>query len=293
MKKQILTAAATALIALNAPAESSVWKAEKDGSTLYLGGSLHILRACDFPLPPEFDAAYDASDLLVLETDMAAMQSLETQQKLMTAAMYSDGTTLKDHVSPETFKAITDICTEKGLPTAFLQRLKPAMAVLTISMSELMKLGITGEGPDTFFHKKASDGNKPIKYLETVDEQIDMLLSMGMDDPDTFISYSLQDLKSTKQDYLLMLNAWKIGDRSGLEHFVIEGIGEFPEVYSELIVDRNNAWIEQIPAWQQTPEIEFILVGAGHLIGPDGLLDHLRTKGWTVTQLSAPADKAK
>lgn len=289
MKKQTLIAALTLFSVLIVSAETCVWKAEKDGSTLYFGGSFHILREADFPLPSEFDTAYAASDLLVLETDMAAMKSMETQQKIMAAAMYTDGTTLKDHLSAETFQKIVDLCEAKGIRMAAIQRLKPSMAILTISMTELLELGVIGEGPDTFFHKKALADKKPLEYFETVDEQISMLFEMGMDDPEAFVSYSLKDLESTKQDYLFMLNAWKIGDASGLEHFVIEKLDEFPGLYKEMIVDRNKAWLEKIPAWQQTPETEFILVGAAHLIGPDGLLAVLEKDGWDITKLDVPS----
>lgn len=290
MKKQLLTAALSALFALNATANSSVWKAEKDGATLYLGGTIHLLRPSDFPLPPEFDAAYAQSDVLVFETDMAAMKSMETQQRLLNAARYSDGTTLKDHLSPESYQQLSDLCAAQNIPVVFLQQFKPAMAVLTISMTELMELGVTPEGVDTVFHQKALDDRKQLEYLETIDEQIDIILNMGMDDPDAFVSYSLQDLKVMKRDFLLMLNAWELGDMSELEHFIIEGLQGTPELYSDMIVTRNQAWIRRIPAWQKTPETELILVGAGHLIGPDGLLTFLENSGWTVTQLNVPEE---
>lgn len=291
MKKLIFPLVLLSLITLQVHATSSVWKAEKDGSAIYLGGTIHLLRASDFPLPPEFDTAYAAADTLVFEADITAMQKMETQQKLMMAARYSDGTTLEDHLSPETFQELASLYETNGIPTIFLKQLKPAMAVLMITMNELMEIGITTEGVDSRFHKKALTDGKQLVYLETVDQQIELLLSMGMDDPDAFVSYSLQDLTTMTHDFMLMINAWKIGDSLGLEHFTLESLQAMPTLYDEMIVSRNRAWIEKIPTWQQTPETELVLVGAAHLVGPDGILSFLENNGWDVTQLNVPTEE--
>jgi uncharacterized protein YbaP (TraB family) len=285
VKKQLLIPALIVLASLHTQADTCVWKAEKEGSTLYLGGTFHLLRPADFPLPPEFDAAYTASDLLVFETDMAAMQSVSTQLKIMQAAMYTDGTTLADHLKPETFKLISDQCEAKGLPVAFIKNYKPSIAMVTLMMLDLSELGVTEQGVDTSLHKRAVADNKPVLGLESVDEQIEMLLSMGAEDPDEFIAYSLKDLKTAKKEFPFMINAWKIGDTSGLEHFAIEPLKELPELYKSLIVDRNNVWLKKIPEWQQSPQVEFVLVGAAHLVGPDGILKALEKDGWNVEQL--------
>lgn len=289
MKKQLLFAFLAVLVSLRIHAESSVWKAEKEGSTLYLGGTFHLLRASDHPLPPEFNTAYNASDLLIFETDMVAMNSMETQQKLMAAAMYTDGTTLADHLRPETFKLISDHCAARQIPMVSIQMMKPSMAAVTLTMMETMQLGFTPQGVDATLYQKALAEKKPVKGLETVDEQINFLLSMGGDDPDAFVAHSLKELEKIKQDFPFMLNAWKIGDTSGLEHFAITPIQQdFPQVYKQLIVARNNAWLKKIKEYQTTPQVEYLLVGTAHLIGPDGILKALQTNGWKIIKLNTP-----
>lgn len=99
MKKIFLNIALVMLICTQAWAESSVWKIQKDNSVMYLGGTFHLLRPSDFPLPPEFAEAYQASDLLVFETDLGKFNEPSAQEKLLAKAVYADGSTIDQHLS--------------------------------------------------------------------------------------------------------------------------------------------------------------------------------------------------
>ncbi|MFA7383087.1 MAG: TraB/GumN family protein [Desulfurivibrionaceae bacterium] len=286
MKKVLLAIILALTICTQALAESSVWKAQKGDSVLFLGGTFHLLRPSDFPLPPEFEKAYQASNLLVFETDINGFNNPATQQKLMAQAVYADGSSIAQHLSPKTYSQLSDYCAAMGIPLEIIKRFKPSIISVTMTTLELAKFGVIPDGVDTFMYQLASRDQKRTEGLETIDEQIRFLATMGDGNEDAFITYFLRDIASIKQDYEAMVAAWKQGDIKKLDAlFVAELKTKMPKLYKELLSDRNKKWLSRIEAYHNTPEKEFILVGAGHLVGADGLLEALKQKGYTVKKL--------
>jgi len=286
MKKIILGFAVGIFACTWATAESSVWKVQKDNAVMYLGGTCHVLRQSDFPLPAEFDKAYKATARLVFETDLSKLQDPATQHLMMSKAMYTDGTTLDTYLSPEVYRLLGKYCASNSIPIDGLKQFKASMVIVTITAMELMKLGISQEGVDLFFHKLATQDKKAIEKLETVEEQISFITEMGKGEEDAFVRYSLSEIKNIKTDFEALLTAWKKGDEKKLDEMMIAELKtKTPKVYKQLITDRNENWLPKIEAFGKTPEKEFILVGVGHLVGPDGLLATLKKKGYTVEKL--------
>lgn len=286
MKKILFSIALLSMTCTQAFAESSVWKAEKEGAVIYLGGTCHLLRPSDFPLPPEFDQAYQASDVLIFETDIGKMNDPATQQLLMTQTAYADGSTVDQHLSPQVYKMLSDYCATKGIPLAMFSRFKPSMIMLFILTTELSELGVTQEGVDQFFYKQAIREKKPVRGLESIEEQINFVTKLGDGKEDALITQALEEMSTLKEDYAAIVSAWKTGDTEALNELMNGKIKTtYPEIYQELIVDRNQNWLSEIDACQKTPETEFILVGAAHLAGPDGMIEALKKTGYTVEKL--------
>lgn len=286
MKKLLLSITLVLLVCTQSRAESSVWKIQKDESVMYLGGTFHLLRPSDFPLPPEFEKAYKASELLVFETDLGEFNKTSVQQKMMAKAVYGDGSTIDKHLSAKTYKLLDEYCTSSGISLSQLKHFKPSIIAVTLASIELAKFGVAKEGVDSFFHKLATQDKKGIEGLETIDQQIQYVVGMGEGNEDAYITLSLQDLKSIRRDYDTMVDAWKKGDVKKLDAlFIAELKTKMPKLYKELLTDRNKNWLPMIEAYHQTPEKEFILVGAGHLVGSDGIIEALKRKGYTVEKL--------
>lgn len=293
MKKILLGIVLVFLICTQSWAESSVWKIQKENSVMYLGGTFHLLRPSDFPLPPEFAEAYRASDLLVLETDLGALNEPAAQQSLLEKAIYGDGSTIDQHVSGKTYRLLSEYCLTNNIPLAQLKHFKPAIIAVTLASAELAKFGVAKDGVDTFFYAMAARDNKPVKGLESIDEQIHYVVGMGEGNEDAFLTHTLRDLKSIRQDYATMVEAWKKGEVKKLDAlFVAELKTKMPKLYKELLANRNARWLPMIEAYNKTPEKEFILVGAAHLAGPEGIIEMLRRKGYTVEKLNETAQSS-
>ncbi|WP_246037039.1 TraB/GumN family protein [Thalassotalea litorea] len=273
-------------MAMFANAKSSVWQVSKDGQTVFLGGTVHVLAQSDYPLPEEFDKAYQQSQVLVLEMDMGAAQTPQFQQAMMQQMMYLDGRTYADALKPETVKRLNAYMTEKGLPIENLKTLKPSMLSITLTMLELQRLGIFGAGVDEFYTLQGKQDAKSFLFLELPEEQIAFLADMGKGYEDEFINYSLDDMNRLGEMMTDMKEAWRQGDSQALVDLSMKDWQEkFPQSYQSLIVERNNNWMDDIEGYFATEDVEFILVGALHLVGDDGVIKALQDKGYAVKQL--------
>jgi len=266
--------------------ESSVWKVQKDKSVIYLGGTCHVLRDTDYPLPPEFDQAYKAADIIVFETDIGKLLDPATQQKMLTQARYADGSTLDQHLSVQTRSELSAYCESNNVSLNAFRQFKPVMLIMTMTVMELMRLGVTQQGPDLFFYRQASKDRKVTAGLETIDEQMDYLLSMADGNEDAFVIHSIRDMNSLNQQFDVLANAWRKGDAGKLSELMVAKLKtEMPMLYKKLITDRNVNWLPLIEAYLKTPQTEFIVVGVGHLVGPDGIIETLKKRGFKVDKL--------
>jgi uncharacterized protein YbaP (TraB family) len=267
-------------------AESSVWTVEKNGNTIFLGGTIHLLTESDYPLPDAYEKAYAGSVEVVLETDMQKLQSPEFQATMMRELSYTDGRNLQQVVNKNTYRALEQFFTTRGIPMANIIGFKPGMVSTMITMVELRQLGLTGTGVDAYFSTKSINDQKKLGQLETVETQLAFIANMGAGQADEMLIYTLADIERLPTLMQSIKDAWRQGNMTRLGEV---GIGpfknEFPAIYQALLVDRNNAWMPQIEAMLKTRVIEFVLVGALHLAGDDGLLAQLTARGYKVQQL--------
>jgi uncharacterized protein YbaP (TraB family) len=277
---------ASLLPAAPATAESPVWIIEKDGRTVYLGGTVHILDESQYPLPPGFDAAYSRAQTIVLETDLVKMQDPEFLSAAMVRLTYPEPETIRDYLEPGTYEALEAYFTERGLNFSRVERFRPGLLISTMLVLELQRLGLGGTGADMFVHQRAASDEKPRRYLETVDEQIDYIAGLGAGEEEATILYSLADMKQLATRWQQLLATWRVGDLDRMQAIAVDEMQhDFPRVYDDLLVRRNLAWVDKIERMLEDEPIEFVVVGALHLGGEDGLLELLAARGCQVEQL--------
>ena len=274
------------LLFSNANAQSPVWMVEKDGSLMFIGGTIHILTAQDYPLPAAFEKAYQQSRRVIFETDLNKMESPEFQQYILAELSYSDGLNLQQVLREDTYLSLASFFSERGMSMSSIDNFKPGMVATLMTVVELKRLGIAGIGVDAHFNQRVNQDQKASGQLESVEAQIAFIANMGADNPDEMLAYNLTDLEQLPELWQSMQQAWRSGNLAVLDEVAASPLRtDFPEVYQALLVDRNNAWMPQIVAWSKTLEVEFVLVGALHLVGSDGLLTQLSRRGYQITQL--------
>lgn len=270
-------------------AKSSVWKVTAGDNVLFLGGTIHLLTKQDFPLPVEFELAYQRADLLVFEVEPDIVNSPATQQKFAQYAYYSDGTQLSDVLDTSTYQLLNNFLVSRGLLMASFESMKPGMLAAVLTVVELQRLGLAGKGVDEFFSDKSRRDNKPQLALETIDDQFRALAALGTDRESFTIRHALGEAEKIAELMQDIKKAWRAGDNQALINASLTPwMNRFPALYESLLVQRNNRWLPQLEALLVTPAKEYVLVGALHLVGKDGLLRLLRQKGYSVEQLIEP-----
>lgn len=274
-------------VSSNAVAKSPVFKVSKGDDHLFIGGTIHLLSEQDYPLPSAFDKSYKNSDSIIFETDIAAAQSPEMQMKILPIMMNPTGTSLKSQISDESYQLLTSYLTEQKLPIETFDMLTPIGVSLTLLAIELQKRGITGaNGVESFYNLRGKNDSKEFEQLESIDEQVSFIKKMGEGDPDMIIKSSISEMKNLNKMWDSMVSAWKQGNFKELEAIGITPmLKDFPEMYQYLLVDRNNRWMKKIKPMFGDQDIEFIMVGALHLVGEDGLIEQLKELGYKVEQL--------
>jgi uncharacterized protein YbaP (TraB family) len=263
-----------------------LWKVSNSTGAVYLVGSIHLLTKDYYPLSPALDAAFKDSNLLVEEADLGEMETPASQFALLTRGLLPAGQSLDKVVSPSTYALVTKRVSELGLPIEPLKRFKPWMLAITLVEMEWQKAGFDASlGLDRHFYDRARAEGKVVQGLETVDYQVSLFDGMTMPEQDRMLVESLKDMEEERANVFALTDAWKAGDAPAVERIVLDDLKDDPVMYQRLLVGRNRTWLATLDALLARNGRAFVVVGAAHLVGPDGLLAMFRAKGYKVEQL--------
>ena len=269
-----------------AQSRAFAFKATKGSGVVYLVGSVHMLTSDFYPLAPSLDVAFKDSDLLVEEANLSEMLSPNTQFAMLSRGMLPAGTTLDKVLSPATLALINKHSGALGMPLDALKQFKPWFLAMTLEAAEWQKAGFDAElGLDKHFFDRAQTESKSIQGLETTDFQISLFDGMTADQQDRFLAETLKSIDTETASVGKLASAWKAGDVAGVERLVLADVKSDPVVYDRLLVARNRTWLPKIEALFSRPRHAFVVVGAAHLVGPDGVVAMLRARGYQVVQL--------
>ncbi len=281
----VAAAGAVAAQTTNTSGKSFLWKVQSGTKLVYLAGSVHALSPDVYPLSPAFEKAFSASDTLVEEIDLAEADALTLAPTILAKGMYLDGRRFDSVVSKETAALVATRLKDAGLPAEMFQAMKPWMVMLTVAALEAQKAGLDPNlGLDKHFYDRAKAAGKRIIGLETTASQIDRLDTMSESLQEQMLRSSLSEAETARNSLKSIVAAWRRGDSAALEKTLLADFTEYPAAYRSLIVERNNNWLPQIDACLARPTPCMVVVGAAHLVGPDGLLTLLQRKGYKIEQ---------
>jgi uncharacterized protein YbaP (TraB family) len=281
----VLAAGAVAAQTTAPAGKSFLWKIQSGSRLLYLAGSVHALSADVYPLSPAFERAFSASGTLVEEIDLGEADMLTAAPAILAKGMFLDGRRFDSVVSKETAAMVSARLKDSGLPVEMFQVMKPWMVMLTVAALDAQKAGLDPTlGLDKHFYDRAKAAGKATVGLETAESQIDRLDSMSNDLQEQLLRSSLSEAETTRNSLKSIVAAWRRGDSASLETTLLSDFKQYPAAYRSLIVERNNNWMPQIDACLTRPQPCLVVVGAAHLVGPDGLLTLLQRKGYRLEQ---------
>ena len=260
------------------PEKCMVWRFEGEKATIYIAGSIHVLREDAYPLPSPYDAAYEDSSRLTFEIPPAEINAPETGQQMIAAGSLPKGDTLRDHLTEETADAVDAFLEDSGMP-ATLKQFRPWMFSLTVSMIETMKLGALPQfGIDHFYGEKADKDKKVTGGLEKVEDQVSLFANLSKESQEQMLKKTLADLPKLGDQFTRMFDAWKTGNTEALHTLMFEDAEGFEELMEALLFKRNRNWIDQIVGYIEGDENVMVIVGAAHLAGEGSVIELLEKR---------------
>ncbi len=268
-----------------APVKPAMWVIRDADSTIYLLGSIHVMKPDTAWLSPVIQSRFDSAEDVWFEIpdldDRAGAGAIA--QKFM----FDPNGNMTDGLTPEEIAQVNAVLKPMGTNAAALKSMRKWAVGLVITLQQINALGYTTEaGVDVSLMAQARAKAKTVQGFETMDAQMKALVPDNEADELTALQASLKDIKTMPQDLGDLFAAWERGDTVALSHLMIDKMqAEDPKSYRRLIVERNAAWepqIEQILAGKGTV---FITVGAGHLVGPDSVIAMLKQHGITAERV--------
>lgn len=263
-----------------------MWEVQNNGNTVYLVGSMHIADDSFYPLRPEFEQAFAEADYLGVEIDLSKAADEEQQNMIMKLGMYQDGTTLKDHVSKETYAKVGDILEQNGMKRDALDAFKPWVVETTISSLKSVMAGYEAtEGIDLYFIQKALERKIPIVELESYESQLSMFDQFSKELQEKNLNAALDNFDVLDDGVDQMADMWKKGDEKALLELTNSMAGD-AEYNKAMLIDRNIGMADKIDGYLKSDKKSeyFIVVGAAHYLGEHGVIKLLEDKGYTVVR---------
>jgi uncharacterized protein len=262
-----------------------LWEVKGKHNTIYLLGSVHMLKVADSALPAAALHAYAMSKFLVMELDLngvGAESLLESGAELETLP---EGQSLADAAGPQLYAKLLVRAQPLGLEPEILSHFQPWFAALMLQQFELAKSGFDpAAGVDEQFAVLAQADHKPIIGLETIDEQLGLFAHLSLEQQREFLRSTLQDSATAESEADAVVQAWQRGDTVKLEQLLREETNESPELYRLLTTERNRRWLPKITQLLNSDDNYLVIVGALHLIGHDGVIELLQRQGYTAVQ---------
>jgi uncharacterized protein YbaP (TraB family) len=263
----------------------SLWELHGKHNTVYLLGSIHVLRPNDYPLAPVVLDAYTHAGSLLMEVNLDEINSEQVQAEMLASAILSDGKTLPDVLGKQRYERAAALAHEIGVELSKFDQFAPWFAAEAISELQLTQLGFQPEnGVEMYFMNRARSDGKSVDGLETVHDQISVFQNMSLDAQAEYLLSSLEQAHDLPKEVDSMVRAWQRGDTRWFESELQSDLGHDSDLYQSVLVARNRKWVPKIEALLNGDKNYLVIVGTGHLAGQGSVVDLLKKDGIVATQ---------
>jgi uncharacterized protein YbaP (TraB family) len=263
----------------------SLWELHGKHNTVFLLGSIHVLRPGDYPLSPAVMQAYASSKSLLMEINLADMDLEQLQAEMLASAMLPEGKSLPGVLGPKRYSRAESLARDVGVELATFDQFAPWFAAEAISQLQLVQLGFQPtSGVEMYFLERARSDGKSIAGLETVHDQIALFEGLSMDAQAEYLVSSLEQAHELPKEVDDMVHAWQRGDTAWFDGQLKSELGRDPVLYQSVLAARNRKWIPKIEALLNDDKNYLVIVGTGHLVGRNSVIDLLKKDGVGATQ---------
>lgn len=272
--------------------EPALYAVRDADSTIYLFGTVHIRRPGSQWGGANARAALAESDEVWTELEITDDAQARAQVLVVQLGMAPADQPLSSLLTEAENAKLTGLLQRHNASPAMFNRMRPWLAAITLSMMPMLQAGYeTAAGVDNAIDAAATANGQRRRAFETIEQQIGFLANLAPEVQHQMLVDALAQTEMGAEQIDLLSTAWERGDVDTLERLVVEDTRQqYPEVYRVLLVERNNAWMDVLTRELDRSGVDFIAVGAGHLLGPDGLVEQFRARGIAVERVS-PAEQ--
>lgn len=285
--------AVAALVAFSAPAfaqqaiDPALFVVRDADSTMYLYGTVHVRpNGADWG-DDDVRAALAESQEIWTEVLMTPETDAQTQQLALQYGAAPAGRPLSSWITAEQNERLNALTGRIGIPTGALEQFQPWLASLTLTIVPIMQAGYNPtSGVDRQIDAYGDANGKTMRAFETAEQQLGFFASFSDDLQRQFLLESIDQGEEGVALINAMTASWERGDLAALEAAVITDTRtQYPELFNVIFVQRNNAWMEVLVQEMNGSGVDFVAVGAGHLLGAEGLVEQFRARGFTVERV--------
>jgi hypothetical protein len=264
------------------PPGPAMWVVKHGDSTVYLLGTIHVLKAGTDWQSEKLTAAFKASGEYWMEADIDGDQGAAQTYALNFGS--DPEHPLKEKLSATQYDKLASIARDYNLPLGQLDPLRPWLASVVLGSALTKKIGFDPKnGVDITLEHEAKDQGKPVKTFETPTEQFGFFVGLPPKIEADLLMETMDEIAGGGELIDAMEQAWIAGDAKKMQQLGFAGMKkQEPQLYDVIINRRNHNWVKQIETMLKGSGTIFIAVGAGHLIGPDSVPALLQADGYKV-----------
>lgn len=256
-----------------------LWSVQQGTVTHYLQGSVHMLPPGAHPLPQALDRAYAGAVEIVFETDPGVISEPRTQQQLMRAAMVGEGG-LKAQLPPPLYERLRQRAQALGMPLLMCEPFKAWFCALSLEIFSYQQAGFLPElGVDGHYYERALEDEKTIFGLESASQHLDLFVAMPAPMGLQLLEQALNTAAGQGPTPQALYRSWREDDTAGMAALLAQMRAQHPQIYERVLAARNRAWLAELQRRFESDTPQLVLVGAAHLVGPDGLVNLLKARG--------------
>ena len=263
----------------------ALWELHGKHNTVYILGSIHVLRPSDYPLAPAVLNAYGNAKSILMEVNLAEIDLQSMQTELLASARLPEGKTLQGIMGDARYQRAQVLARQVGIDLGIFDAFAPWFAAEAISQLQLQQLGFQPQsGVEMFFLERARTDGKSVAGLETVHDQIALFNALSMDEQADYLVSSLEEAHDLPKEVGAMVHAWASGDTQWFADELKSEIGRDPVLYESVLVARNRKWVPKIEALLNDDKNYLVIVGTAHLVGQGSVIALLKKDGIAAAQ---------
>jgi uncharacterized protein YbaP (TraB family) len=268
-------------------ATPALWKIEKEGATVFLFGSLHILPETLKWITPEIDAAMAASDVFVFEVPTDEGAAAAEKEFIIKYGLLPEGASLRNVLTSREFLIYSTVLRRAGLKPEQFARYRPWLAAVILGLAYMNPKSITDiSGADNDLIDYANAHGKQIRYLETPASQMALLTGNGDVSAILSLKRLIRTLPTTKTQSQQLLDLWSAGDADSIATRIDSYFTGYTMSKDALVGNRNREWLAPInELLNQSGKTSMVTVGAAHIGGLNGLIPLLCAEGHEVERV--------